>query len=330
MGQKDISLVRYFEDQDRFADLINGFVFRGEQTVLGKDIQEMDSRVTGVFDRLKKRFMVQKYRDCVRRVALGTNFVIFGVENQDKVHYAMPVRIMLEDAAGYDRHLVQIRRHHRTKGDLRGAEFLGGFSKEDRIHPVATICIYYGKEPYDGAKELYQLMEYESLSENIKGILNNYKIQVLEVSAFQDIDLFETDLREVFGFIQRSGDMVAEQKFTNENEERFKALDEDAFDVIVSITGASELEKVKEQFREEGGKINMCEAIRGMIEQGREEGIKEGIKEGIRKGMVEGQKEKAYAAAKNMFTRGFSAEETAGLLEERLDTVESWYKEWSK
>lgn len=195
MGQKDISLVRYFEDQDRFADLINGFVFRGEQIVLGEDIQEMDSRETGVFGRLKKQFMVQKYRDCVRKVALGTNFVIFGIENQDKVHYAMPVRIMLEDAAGYDRQLGQIRRRHRRKGDLRNAEFLGGFSKADRVHPVVTICIYYGKEPYDGARELYQLMEYESLSENIKGILNNYRIQVLEVSAFRDIDLFATDLQ---------------------------------------------------------------------------------------------------------------------------------------
>lgn len=123
--------------------------------------------------------------------------------------------------------------------------------------------------------------------------------------------------------------MAAEQKFTNENEERFKALDEDAFDVIVSVTGASELEKVKEQFWE-GGKINMCEAIRGMIKQGREEGIKEGIKKGIKEGVARGQKKKAYAAAKNMFIRGFSAEEAAGLLEESPDTVKDWYKEWDK
>ena len=33
MGQKDISLITYFEDQRRYADLINGFVFKGKQIV---------------------------------------------------------------------------------------------------------------------------------------------------------------------------------------------------------------------------------------------------------------------------------------------------------
>ena len=40
MGQKDISLVRYFEDEDRYADLINGFIFGGERVVSGADIQD--------------------------------------------------------------------------------------------------------------------------------------------------------------------------------------------------------------------------------------------------------------------------------------------------
>lgn len=70
----------------------------------------------------------------------------------------------------------------------------------------------------------------------------------------------------------------------------------------------------------------MCEAIRGMIEQGREEGIQKGLQEG----KIEGQKEKAYITARNMFLRGFSAEETAGLLEESLDTVKGWYKNWCR
>ena len=53
MGQKDISLVRYFEDSGRYADLINGFLFGGEQIVSRQDVQEMDSRVTGVWGEVK-------------------------------------------------------------------------------------------------------------------------------------------------------------------------------------------------------------------------------------------------------------------------------------
>lgn len=282
MGQKDISLARYFEDQERYADLINGFLFDGKQVVSGQDVMEMDSRVTGVLGKLKKRFLIQKYRDDVRRIVLNTNFAIVGIENQDRVHYGMPVRIMLEDAASYDKQMRQIRRHHRLKRDLRGDEFISGFARQDKVHPIITICIYYGKAAYNGAKELYHMMDFELLPEQLKSVLNNYKIQVLEIRNFKEIDRFKTDLREVFGFIQRSGDAAAEQQFTFENEDKFKALDEEAFDVIISITGSKELAEVKDTYLEEGGKVNMCEAIRGMIEQGRLEGLEQGIKTTIK------------------------------------------------
>jgi len=218
MGQKDISLVRYFDDRARYADLINGFIFCGEQVVSEEDVQEMDSNVTGVFGRLRNRFMVQKYRDCVRKIVFDTGFAIVGIENQDQVHYAMPVRIMLEDAAGYDRQLRHIRKRHRQVRDLR---------------------------------------------------------------SFEDIDCFRTDLREVFGFIKHSNDKNREWEFAFQNEETFQCLDEDAFDVIVSVTGSAELEQIKDMYCEEGGKINMCEAIRGMIEDGRIEGVKQGLEQGI-------------------------------------------------
>ena len=48
MGKKDIALARYFEDPRRYADLINGYVFGGEQVVRAEDIVEKDTRSTGV------------------------------------------------------------------------------------------------------------------------------------------------------------------------------------------------------------------------------------------------------------------------------------------
>ena len=318
MGQRDISQGRYFEDNQRYADLINGFVFKGKQVISGQDIQDMDSRVTGVSGSLRQRFMVQKYRDCVRRVIFGTGVVVIGIENQDKVHYGMPIRIMMEDAASYDRQMRQIQRRHRAWHDLKGGEFLGGFSRYDRVHPVITICIYYGSAPYDGPRELFQIMDDANLPENMKLMLNNYRIHVLEIRSFQHIDCFRTDLREVFGFIQRAGDTEAARKFTFENEKEFKALEEDAFDVIVSATGSMELAGLKDTYREEGGKINMCEAIRGMIAEGRSLGL------------AEGQREKAYKTARNMYNRNFSVQETAALLDEDPDMISQWYNAWDK
>ena len=150
MGKKDIALARFFEDEERYADLINAFVFKGQQVVRAADITERDTRATGVFKRIREKFTVQKYRDVLRRVALGTEFVLIGLENQDEVHYAMPVRVMLQDAAGYDEQLRRIRRENRRRGELRGAEFLGGFSKKDCLLPVLTLVLNSAGSPGTG------------------------------------------------------------------------------------------------------------------------------------------------------------------------------------
>ena len=90
MGKKDIALARYFEDEDRYADLINGYVFSGEQVVSGSDILEKNILVTGVLGTVRKWFAVQKYRDAVKRVVMGMNFAVIALEHQDLVHYGMP------------------------------------------------------------------------------------------------------------------------------------------------------------------------------------------------------------------------------------------------
>ena len=173
MGQKDISLARYFEDDSRYADLINGFIFGGKQVVSGNDIQDLDSRVTGLMSKIKKGFKVQKYRDSVRKVVLGLGFAIIGLENQDRIHYAMPIRIMLEDAAGYDKQMRQIQKHHRNKKDLQKEEFLSGFTIHDKVYPVITICIYYGDKPYNGTLPNHGIRNFAGQAEAVPKQLQN-------------------------------------------------------------------------------------------------------------------------------------------------------------
>ena len=54
----------------------------------------------------------------------------------------------------------------------------------------------------------------------------------------------------------------------------------------MSVTGSAELEQVKDMYCEEGGKINMCEAIRGMIEDGRIEGVNRDLNRELDKGLA--------------------------------------------
>ena len=292
MGKRDIALARYFEDEDRYADLINGFVFRGEPVISGENILDKNTRITG--------------------------FVVIALEHQDQIHYSMPVRVMLEDAAGYDEQMRRIQKKNQRVKGLDKGEFLGSFRKEDRLNAVFTIVLYYGEKTWDGAKDLYSLINFDDVPEMLKDLFNNYRLHVLEVRRFKDIDQFNTDLREVFGFIGFSGDKTAVRNYVAENRDSFEQLSEDAYDVIAVMAHSKELEDVKERYREKGGKINMCEAIRGMIEDGRLEGRREG------------ELKAKQIVARNMYLRGMSEEDTSGLCEEDIELVRQWFHKWRK
>ena len=292
MGKRDIALARYFEDEDRYADLINGFVFRGEPVISGENILDKNTRITG--------------------------FVVIALEHQDQIHYSMPVRVMLEDAAGYDEQMRRIQKKNQKVKGLDKGEFLGSFRKEDRLNAVFTIVLYYGEKTWDGANDLYSLINFDEVPEMLKDLFNNYRLHVLEVRRFKDIDQFNTDLREVFGFIGFSGDKTAVRNYVAENQDSFEQLSEDAYDVIAVMAHSKELEDVKERYREKGGKINMCEAIRGMIEDGRLEGRREG------------ELKAKQIVARNMYLRGMSEEDTSGLCEEDIELVRQWFHKWRK
>lgn len=54
----------------------------------------------------------------------------------------------------------------------------------------------------------------------------------------------------------------------------------------------------------------------------------EGIQKGIRTGQYKGRQQKAYQAARNLYRRGFSIKDTAGIVEEDEKMVAAWFKKW--
>ena len=138
---------------------------------------------------------IQKYRDAVRKIVFGMNFIVLGLEHQNNIHYGMPIRIMLEDAAGYDEQLRILRRLNRRKKRLNSDAFLGGITKEDRFKAVVTIVLYYGSEPWQGARTLYDLLDLDSVPDKVKDLLNDYRIHILEVRRIQELDRSARGLR---------------------------------------------------------------------------------------------------------------------------------------
>ena len=81
---------RYFSDNERYADLINGCEFGGEQIITAEDLHDCDTQVSASMkdteERKKPDKRKTKYRDLIRKMAFGVNFMVVGLENQTKVH----------------------------------------------------------------------------------------------------------------------------------------------------------------------------------------------------------------------------------------------------
>ena len=93
---KDEGWKKYFHDNHRCADLINGVGCKGEQIVKATDLQDAD--VTSS----------KRSRDALRKVAFGTNFMIVGIENQEERDYELALRNMIYDVSDYEKQLIKL------------------------------------------------------------------------------------------------------------------------------------------------------------------------------------------------------------------------------
>jgi hypothetical protein len=244
--------------------------------------------------------------------------MVVGVEGQETKDYAYPVREMLYDTEQYEKQLRKIRKAVRKdRGGLSGGEYLYGFRKSDRLKPVVTFLLYTGEEPWDKPLTLWDMLDFTDIPPSLAELVPNYRINVIDIRRLKNTDVFQTDVKEVFDYIRYSKDKEKLGKLVTENE-YFQHMDEDAFDLVSSYLDADSIEIEKEDYRVEGG-LNMCTAIKEMIEDGRLEGRQEGRLEGRLEGRQEGRLEgKIMIYANEMH---LNAEEIALKMELDAETV---------
>ena len=103
-------------------------------------------------------------------------------------------------------------------------------------------------------------------------MVSDYKINIIPIRQFENTDVFQTDVKQVFDFIRCSNDKRKLLELV-ENDVYYREMDDDAYDVVIKYTNSKELVKIKEQSIE-GGKNNVCKAIRDLMDDSREEARK--------------------------------------------------------
>ena len=170
----DTVLKNFWRDNQRFADLFNTILFKGKQVLKPEDLKEADTDISSVIKFNNHAETVQRILDVVRKTANGTDFIIWGLENQEKIHYAMPLRHMIADALIYLKEYNELSaRNKREKNYSSSDEFLSGLTKTDRLHPVIGLMAKaHGEEEWDGPTNLVDMIQ---VTEDLKPMVSDYK-----------------------------------------------------------------------------------------------------------------------------------------------------------
>ena len=271
--QKDVSLKTFWRDNEHFADLFNATVFNGKQVLKPNKLTEMDTNVSATIQSKSYNESITRNRDVVKKMSDGVEFNILGLEIQDKTHYAMPLRTMTYDALGYIKEYNDIKKHHKLNKDSFSSheEFLSGINKSDRFHHIITLVLYYGESLWDGPTCLSDMMF--SMPDNIKAYFSDYKLNLVQILDSDKYTFYNEDVRDVFNIIRN----IYNDDFDSiYREYESRNVDIDVMELICSITSVPKLMDLCTD-TEQGGTVNMCEAMKRFQAECESKGMKEGI-----------------------------------------------------
>ncbi|NDO51047.1 transposase [Lachnospiraceae bacterium MD335] len=177
----DVILKNYWSNKEQFADIFNAVLFEGRQLIRPEELEDIDTEESTVLEHRKYAQSISAARDCIKiskkSLTYGVELVMLGLENQEHVHYAMPMRLWGYDYGTYKKQYDNNAQKYKTNADLSEDEFLSKMKKTDKFIPVITIVVYYGGRPWDGATTLHEML---NIPELMKPFVNDYKMLLVE------------------------------------------------------------------------------------------------------------------------------------------------------
>ena len=206
MGVADAVTKQYMKENTVFADAFNFLLYNGENVIQPQTLRELDTAEVvipfTVDDKGKKQAQaVQKYRDILKMPTVMTDdkaaYVLFGVEAQTDIHYAMPVRNVIYDALQYGRQVTEV-------------------SKRNRKNSGQTMAV---------------------TDKGLLQHIPDYRIKLIDPAGIDsdEMDKFHTSLREVLSYIKYSKDADKLAEYMNHNQ-RMEHLEVGAAQVIKEVT----------------------------------------------------------------------------------------------
>ena len=269
---QDTALKNFWRDNQRFADLFNAVLFNGKEVLKAEDLEEVDTDVSSIVKFDKHIETVKRILDVVRKTAYGVDFIIWGLENQGKIHYAMPLRHMIGDSLIYLKEYQGIAAKNRKEKDFQSSdEFLSAMKKTDRLHPVITLCVYYGEEKWDGPHNLLEMLE---IPKDLEGLVSDYKMNLIQIRESEQFPFKNEDVNTVFDIVRK----IYNEEYTKLTDiYKEKNISAELGIIIGSIVESKQLINEASKIKEKGSELNMCKALEKLMSESEEKGKVKGI-----------------------------------------------------
>lgn len=197
----DVILKNYWSDNEQFADFFNAVLFEGEQFIKPEELEDVDTEESSVLEHREYAESIKASRDNIKiqkkSTVYGVEFVMLGLESQEHIHYAMPLRVMGYDYGSYKKQYDSNAKKYRTAEGMEEDEFLSKMKKTDKFIPVVTVVVYYGEKPWDGATSLYEML---NIPEQISKYVNNYRMLLVEARE-NKLMLHNMNNRDLFNLL---------------------------------------------------------------------------------------------------------------------------------
>ncbi len=282
MGRADEYQFDYLDDNNRFADQVNGALFHGRQVVKPYELEPADMQMVYLGKEAGNR---KNFKTVVDKTRMwrGRLIHILAVENQSFVDYHMVLRNMLTECLGYQKQWKQKKRlHDRQKDLLIGSDaFMSGMTKAEKFVPIITLVVYCGTEhPWDGARCLHELLE---MDDDVRGLVTNYRLNLYDCHEHDTFDEYHTGLRQLFEVLRYGKDKDKLRAVMEANKEAYSRMDSDTRELLEVVAKV----KIKEddQIMENGEKkYDLCKAFVDMKLEGSREHLAKAVCIKLQKG----------------------------------------------
>ena len=318
----DIVVKNYWRNNEQFADFFNAVLFDGKEIIKADELEDIDTEESSILEHKDYAESIGAARDNLKirkkSTIYNVELVILGMEGQERIHYAMPMRVMGYDYGTYKKQYDDNAKKYKNANGMSRDEYMSKMKKMDKFIPVITIVVYYGENPWDGALSLHEML---NIPKEVEPFVNDYKMHLIEARK-NNLKLHNINNIDLFNLLEILLNKDEKLKETKEKAIQYASEHDVDKSVIMTVAGAANCKMDYDMIAGKGS-VDMCTVF--------EETRFEGRLEGRLEGKLEGRAEEIIETGHEF---GLSEEEILIRLQKKLDVslqkAQEYFKMFSK